>query len=35
MSMRVRVLGADVVILMEGDECCVSWMPEAVYLIAQ
>ncbi len=34
MPMRVRVLGADVVILKEGDECSVSWMPEAVYLIA-
>ncbi len=35
LSMRVRVLGADVVILKEGDECSVSWMPESVYLIAQ
>lgn len=35
MSMRVRALGADVVILKEGDECCVSWMPESVNLIAQ
>jgi putative spermidine/putrescine transport system ATP-binding protein len=32
--MRVRVLGADVVILKEGDDCHVSWLPEAVYLIA-
>jgi putative spermidine/putrescine transport system ATP-binding protein len=32
-SMRVRVLGRDVVILKEGDECSVSWMPESVYLI--
>jgi putative spermidine/putrescine transport system ATP-binding protein len=34
MLMRVRVLGADVVILREGDDCSVSWMPDSVYLIA-
>jgi putative spermidine/putrescine transport system ATP-binding protein len=33
--MRVRVLGADVVILKEGDDCHISWLPEAVYLIAR
>ncbi|MFA6265588.1 MAG: ABC transporter ATP-binding protein [Pseudolabrys sp.] len=33
-SMRVRVLGADVVIIKEGDECSISWLPESVYLIA-
>jgi len=32
--MRVRVLGADVVILKEGDDCHISWMPDAVYPIA-
>ena len=34
-SMRVRVLGADVVIIKEGEECCISWTPESVYLIAK
>jgi putative spermidine/putrescine transport system ATP-binding protein len=33
LSMRVRVLGRDVVILKEGDACSVSWLPESVYLI--
>lgn len=33
--MRVRVLGADVVIIQEGEECCISWMPEAVFVITQ
>ena len=32
--MRVRVLGADVVIIKEGEDCCISWTPESVYLIA-
>ncbi|MEW5422810.1 ABC transporter ATP-binding protein [Amorphus sp. 3PC139-8] len=30
---RVRVLGADVVILHEGDECCFSWTDDAVFLV--
>lgn len=34
-SMRVRVLGADVVIIKEGEECCISWTPKSVYLIAK
>ncbi|CAN7721821.1 ABC transporter ATP-binding protein [Neorhizobium sp. LjRoot104] len=33
--MRVRVLGADVVIIKEGEECCISWMPEAVFVITK
>jgi putative spermidine/putrescine transport system ATP-binding protein len=32
--MRVRVLGADVVIIREGEECCISWTRDSVYLIA-
>jgi putative spermidine/putrescine transport system ATP-binding protein len=35
LPMRVRVLGADVVILKEGDDCHVSWLPDAVFLIAR
>ncbi len=34
-SMRVRVLGADVVVLSEGDDCHVSWTPEAVVLVTR
>lgn len=34
-SMRVRVLGADVVIIQEGEECCISWTRDSVYLIAK
>lgn len=33
--MRVRVLGADVVIIEEGEECCISWSPEAVSVIGR
>ncbi|MCV0397179.1 MAG: ABC transporter ATP-binding protein [Rhizobiaceae bacterium] len=33
LQMRVRVLGADVVIIKEGEDCCVSWLPESVYAI--
>ncbi|PSJ56838.1 ABC transporter ATP-binding protein [Pseudaminobacter soli (ex Li et al. 2025)] len=33
--MRVRVLGADVVIIKEGEECCISWLHDSVYLIAK
>ncbi len=32
---RVRVLGADVVILSEGDECCFSWDEDAIFLVAE
>jgi putative spermidine/putrescine transport system ATP-binding protein len=32
--MRVRVLGADVVIIKEGEECSISWTPDSVYVIA-
>ncbi|TWG90517.1 putative spermidine/putrescine transport system ATP-binding protein [Mesorhizobium sp. J18] len=34
-SMRVRVLGADVVIIKEGEDCHVSWTPDSVYMIAK
>jgi putative spermidine/putrescine transport system ATP-binding protein len=30
----MRVLGADVVIIKENDECTISWTPDAVYVIA-
>uniref|UniRef100_UPI003101AB57 TOBE domain-containing protein n=1 Tax=Neorhizobium sp. EC2-8 TaxID=3129230 RepID=UPI003101AB57 len=33
--MRVRVLGADVVIIKEGEECCISWTPDAVFVITK
>jgi putative spermidine/putrescine transport system ATP-binding protein len=33
--MRVRVLGADVVIIKEGEECCISWAPDAVFVITK
>lgn len=33
--MRVRVLGADVVIIQEGEECCISWTRDSVYVIAK
>jgi putative spermidine/putrescine transport system ATP-binding protein len=33
LNLRVRVLGADVVIIREGDECCISWAPESVFVI--
>ena len=32
-TMRVRVLGADVVILKEGEDCHVSWLPESVVVV--
>ncbi len=32
---RVRVLGADVVIIKEGEDCHISWRPEAVHIIAE
>jgi len=34
-TMRVRVLGADVVIIQENEECCISWQRDSVYLIAK
>ena len=34
-SMRVRVLGADVVIIKEGEDCCISWTRDSVYVIAK
>ncbi|MGS1096553.1 ABC transporter ATP-binding protein (plasmid) [Aquamicrobium terrae] len=34
-AMRVRVLGADVVIIQENEECCISWLRDSVYLIAK
>ncbi|MBB6468856.1 putative spermidine/putrescine transport system ATP-binding protein [Aminobacter lissarensis] len=33
--MRVRVLGADVVIIQEGEECLISWARESVYVITK
>ncbi|UUP16492.1 ABC transporter ATP-binding protein [Nitratireductor thuwali] len=33
LPMRVRVLGADVVVIREGENCCISWPPEAVFAI--
>ncbi|MFC4171399.1 ABC transporter ATP-binding protein [Microvirga sp. GCM10011540] len=35
LPMRVRVLGADVVIIKEGEECCISWLPDAVFVIGR
>ncbi|WP_117190319.1 ABC transporter ATP-binding protein [Rhizobium terrae] len=35
LPMRVRVLGADVVIIKEGEECCVSWMRDSVFVITR
>ncbi|MGK6311540.1 ABC transporter ATP-binding protein [Neorhizobium sp. DT-125] len=34
-AMRVRVLGADVVIIKEGEECCISWTPDSVFVITK
>jgi putative spermidine/putrescine transport system ATP-binding protein len=33
LPMRVRVHGADVVIINEGEECCISWSSEAVFVL--
>ena len=33
-TMRVRVLGADVVIIKEDEVCNISWPPESVFVIA-
>jgi putative spermidine/putrescine transport system ATP-binding protein len=33
LPMRVRVLGADVVIIKEGEECFIGWLPEAALLL--
>jgi putative spermidine/putrescine transport system ATP-binding protein len=33
LGMRVRVLGRDVVVIKEGETCCISWLPEAVFVI--
>ena len=33
-TLRCRVLGADIVIIKEGDECHLSWLPDAVVPIA-
>ncbi|KKX33275.1 ABC transporter ATP-binding protein [Rhizobium sp. LC145] len=35
LTMRVRVLGADVVIIKEGEECCISWTPDSVFVITK
>jgi putative spermidine/putrescine transport system ATP-binding protein len=35
LSMRARVLGADIVVIKEGEECCISWTPDSVYMIAR
>jgi putative spermidine/putrescine transport system ATP-binding protein len=34
-QMRVRVLGRDVVIIKEGEPCCISWPTEAVFVIPE
>ena len=34
-TIRVRVYGADVVILQEGDECSFSWLEDDIYIVAQ
>ena len=34
-QIRVRVPGADVVILKEGDDCHVSWTPDAVFVLTK
>lgn len=34
-TIRVRVLGADVVIIKEGEKCCVSWTPDSVFVITK
>jgi putative spermidine/putrescine transport system ATP-binding protein len=33
LPMRVRVLGADVVVIKEGETCCIGWRPEAVFVL--
>lgn len=35
LPMRVRVLGANVATIREGETCCVCWSPGDVYLIAR
>jgi putative spermidine/putrescine transport system ATP-binding protein len=35
MQIRVRVLGADVVILREGDTCHFSWTEDSIFLVAE
>jgi len=35
LTIRVRVLGADVVIIKVGEECCVSWTPDSVFVITK
>lgn len=35
LTLRVRVLGADVVILKEGDDCHVSWRADSVVLVTK
>jgi putative spermidine/putrescine transport system ATP-binding protein len=35
LQMRARVLGADVIIIQEGEECCISWLPDAVVVIGR
>lgn len=34
-TMRVRVLGADVVIIREGEESYISWTPDSVFVIPE
>ncbi|WP_417250680.1 ABC transporter ATP-binding protein [Celeribacter sp.] len=34
-TLRVRVPGADVVILKEGDDCYVNWIEDNVYLVTE
>lgn len=33
--MRVRVLGRDVVVVREGQDCTISWLPESVFVIPE
>lgn len=34
-ALRVRVPGADVVILKEGDDCYLNWTEDNVYLVTE
>lgn len=34
-NIRVRVHGADVVVVQEGDECCFSWKDDDIYIVAE
>jgi putative spermidine/putrescine transport system ATP-binding protein len=35
LPMRVRVPGADVVIIKESEECCIGWLPDAVFVLVR